>query len=340
MPMATGSSAVSEALKRGGVLKALDAHKADETTLSAGGDLPPGIEGGIAKLVDARISLYEKGDNKGKPFMYLAGVVLQPDEYAGLRTSQMVALCDDPPSWANRRTVDEHAATAANELRKLGLDTSALGPDDWEPALAALKESAPQFRFRTWANKPTKERPNPRTVHDWRGLTTGIDAYKSNGAAVEDHSAPNNAPEETATATEESAGEDWEALGAAADGGDAEAQQKLTDAGIAAGLTKKQIEEEIATWSEVAAAVIKAGTESGSDGGAAAEPSADVSEWKPEKEHVYMFKPKGARKSEEFEVTAVFKETLTLKRIRDGAIFKGIKWSANPDMLDGRPLET
>ena len=41
-----------------------------------------------------------------------------------------------------------------------------------------------------------------------------------------------------------------------------------------------------------------------------------------------MFRPKGARKDVEVEVTAVFagKQTCNLKRLDDGKVYKGIPW--------------
>lgn len=151
--------------------------KDQDTEYSMFGELPAGIENGIAQLVEAKFGEYEKGDLQGESFLYMAGVVLIPKEHAGvpiegLRTSIMEPLCETPTR--TRTTVKEHLAHIYNELRKLGVNTATLRLEDLEATVEALKGAQPTFRFRTWKGKPqtTGEYAGvePRTQHSWNGV--------------------------------------------------------------------------------------------------------------------------------------------------------------------------
>lgn len=165
------------------IREAHETHKADETVFSAGGDLPAGIEGGIAQLVDCKFDTYKKGDNTGQYYFYAAGVVVEPKVFTdekgnvipveGRRTSIMEPLCETP--GRTRESIEEHYAWILNELRKLGLDTSGLEADGIEDAVEALRVSGPFFNFRTWKGPKAKTGPykdqEPRVNHVWNGVT-------------------------------------------------------------------------------------------------------------------------------------------------------------------------
>ena len=73
---------------------AIAAHVADETTFYTGGNLPEGIDAGIAELIDCRFDTYKKGDNEGEYFFLAAGIVKEPATIGrilirGLRTQSM-----------------------------------------------------------------------------------------------------------------------------------------------------------------------------------------------------------------------------------------------------------
>lgn len=195
MPAKTSKSSFMDKVRQ-----AHESHKADETKVGGGGDLPPTIENGIAKLVDCHIGLVKDGDLKGEPFFYAAGIVVYPTmadmasmdpttkklvrkgqmKVEGLRTQITEMLCDTP--GRTRETVDDHYAWVLNQLRLLGIDTAEVSPDDVVaedgkggftsgPVLEALcsEDNPTFFKFRTWMGKPTDAFPNPRTNHDWRG---------------------------------------------------------------------------------------------------------------------------------------------------------------------------
>lgn len=57
-------------------------------------NLPPGINNGVAQLERAYFDVYKTGDNTGKPYFRASGVVIEPAEHAGLRTTVMIGLVD------------------------------------------------------------------------------------------------------------------------------------------------------------------------------------------------------------------------------------------------------
>lgn len=164
--------------------KAWEAHKHDEVDLGNMGDLPAGIQAGVAQLVDCKIGLVEEGkQSAGQPFFYAAGVVLSPKTFThpdgtvepleGRRTSILEMLCDTPNSGGRRKTQGEHMAWMMNELKKLGADVENASVDDLPALMEALKEAQPFFRFRTWKGSVQKTGPyagkDPKTQHTWNG---------------------------------------------------------------------------------------------------------------------------------------------------------------------------
>jgi hypothetical protein len=222
--------------------QAFDAHKDDEVNFGSGGDLPAGIEGGIAQVVECKFDRYKEGNNKGEYFFYAAAIVMKPVEVGdirvkGLRTSITEPLCDTPTR--KRATVDDHLAWVLNELKKLGADTSEVGFDDLEDVAAAIKEEQPYTRFRTW--RGTKQEitkredgkwecggkiypseavakaanpfvgSEPRVQHEWRGKCDyegddgdeGVDETVAEEPAAEPAKVPPKKPPKVATKAKE-----------------------------------------------------------------------------------------------------------------------------------------
>lgn len=182
MPAAMGKSGLGA--KLGDKLKkGFEEHKGDDLVLGGGGDLPAGIENGIAQLVECKFDQYKSGDLSGEYFFYAAAVVLAPSSIEILdektkksRTIKIEGrrtqigpepICDTPKK--GRKTVGDHVAWVLNEMRKLGIDTKDMDVNDLEPTAAALKESGIKIQFRTWIGKPTTDFPNPRVNHEWQG---------------------------------------------------------------------------------------------------------------------------------------------------------------------------
>lgn len=336
MPVKGGKVSVTELLKKKGAAKAFDAHKADETVLGGGGDLPAGIEGGIAQLTTAKLDVHSQDvkENKGEPYLMLAGIVKKPDEHVGSRVNILIGLYDKPRS---KKTFEDQVATALNEMRKLGVDTSQLGGiDDWEDALAVLEQEAPFFRFRTWAGEPTKEFPNPRVNTQFRGLAKGFVDTDTTGGAVDDGTGETNPVPDENVIEGSQGGTDWAALAQLADDNqDEDAQAQLKAAGEEHGIDT----DAYPTWAEAATAIAEA--EAGGGGGDTGSDTGTVagSVWEPAKGEMVKFKAKGARKEVEAEITAVFAKVLNLKTADDGKSHKSIPWTADPPTLNGHPVE-
>lgn len=235
------------------VRRAHEAHKADETTMSSAGDLPEGIENGIAKLERCEIGEYKKGDNAGELYFLARATVVYPKEHnglpiEGLGTQIMEALHDTPNR--KRATFDDHYAWVLNELRKLGINTSDVSADDLEAAMAALVEAGTYTRFRTWKGEATKEYPNPRVNHEWRG-SCNYSEDENDGVVDSTGDGDDGGTDDTGAGSGAGEEDELTALATAADGGDQDAATTLAERASKAGVDDETVEN-AASWSEVA----------------------------------------------------------------------------------------
>ena len=253
--------------------KAVEAHKGDETKFAGGGvDLPKGIENGIAQLVTCKFGVYEKGDFTGEYYFMASGIVVSPKKHAGipiegLRTSiGPEPICETPNK--SRKTVDEHIAWVMNELRKLGVDTADLGPDDLETTVEAIQETKPHFRFRTWAGDKRKKgepgyneqydgpnAPDPRVNHQWNGAVDMDSSEEESDEEVEDNTEEES--EEVEETEEASADQSNEDLALLADSQDEDAAATLNQIALDAGLEQETIDG-TSNWAEVVALIEEA----------------------------------------------------------------------------------
>lgn len=300
--------------------KAHAAHKADETVLPGGGSLPAGIENGIAQLTDIGFKLYGKGDMKGKAYFFATGSIFAPDEAAdgtpvkGLFTRIQEPVCDTPKR--TRKSKDEHMKWVYNALRLLGLDTSKIKSlSQLQPAIDALKEAGPFFRFRTWKGEMQTEGEyagkEPRVNETW-GAACQYDP--ETGESSEDDQTGDAEPVDdaegsSAEGSAESTGDDLDALLAAANGGDVPSQNRLNELAIAAGHSP-DIVEATNSYDETVEMI---NNPVGGEGetGEATEAAEETTEFVPEPEQLYdiMFKDpansKAKAKKVEIEVLTV-----------------------------------
>src|SRR5690606_14260673 len=80
MPAQKATSALLKKLGPG-FKNAFNKHKEDETDYGAAGNLPAGIEGGIARLSKIEVKEFQTGKLKGKPYMSFTGVVVSPQKF-------------------------------------------------------------------------------------------------------------------------------------------------------------------------------------------------------------------------------------------------------------------
>lgn len=198
---------ISPLAKLGACLnKSISAHAKDETDYGII-RIPPGINGGVARLQEARFGTYKTGNNKDKPFLYLMGVAIEPREVNGMRvfgcqTSQTLPICETKTQKGDVTSEDENIETMMNHLRLLGgpeFTAEAKTVSDVEELVKELAEAKPYFRFSTSQGAATKEYPNPRTWENWHG-SKGLEDYKEpdDGGGTDDDS---EEVEETAAAS-------------------------------------------------------------------------------------------------------------------------------------------
>lgn len=185
---ATAGSGFIQKMKQQ-LVQAHNEHKDDDTEFGAFGDIPAGINGGVAQLTECKIGQYAADvQNKellGQYFFYAHGTILGPKTFTDPDSKMTVRLegkltkigpeplCETPSAKGKRKTFSDHLGWVYNELRKLGIDTATMDPAQLEAVCEELKkpENAPVFTFRTWKGNATQEFPNPRTNHDWEGVT-------------------------------------------------------------------------------------------------------------------------------------------------------------------------
>ena len=197
MVMQKGRSGLAS--KLGARLQAgVQAHINDEVKFSNFGDLPGGISGGVAKLVECKITTIAEGKDHAGDYMFFArGVVVAPltftDPQGNVHHVQgkgTMISCPlyDTPERKSRQTVEDHIGWVMNEMRKLGgQDIIEAAGGDLERAAEILKGAGIYFKFRTWQGKPSKEYPEPRVNHDWEGGIEYTEEDPDPAAAVEDN---------------------------------------------------------------------------------------------------------------------------------------------------------
>lgn len=338
------------------ISKAHDEVKDEETRLGSQ-NLPGGINNGIARLSMCKFDIFKTGNNQGEFYFMAMGVVVSPDKNdAGIPVKGLQTKVGPLPICATQKrdgtvvSLQENLSNVYNELRKLGVNTADITPDDLEATVDFLKESKPYFRFSTNIGKATEQYPNPRVWENWHGAG-GLEDYdpdSESGEPDEDTNTDNtvDVPEDTKddspdtsveTTTDKSVEPDLQELAEAADSSTNEpkergvAQEKLQELAMAAGVPEEEIDE-AADWASVV-------TMMSIDNETDDEPTEAVSEDEdtspPEKGDVVFFKPNGKRKYRECTVSAVFakSEKCNLKDLETKESYKQVKFSELKDEI-------
>jgi hypothetical protein len=325
--------------------KAHEQHKGDETSFGII-NLPPGIVGGVAQLVMAKIDLYkESATNAGKPCVIFRGSAKHPTMWKDVRVAGQgvlltIPLCETKKNDGTVVSFSENYSAFLNELRKLGVDTKQTTFDNIESLLAVLVKQGPHFHFSTRGWTPPKSATNPNPTEmvftqfdgscEYTGGIVDPTLQVDNSAAPAPQApapaapAP-AAPAPAATPTAPAASEaepDLDALAAAAETMDQDAQDKLTEMAKTLDISDEAIEE-TKSWVEVVA-LIRA---------AYLAPAAEPAEaWAgPKVGECYFYKPPKAAKAIETMVMAVDagSRLCALKNAVDKkTLYKGISWDA------------
>lgn len=345
-------------------------------------ELPEGLENAIARLVECKFGLVDKGDNKGKPFYYAAGIVEEPEEFvdekgnkhrvAGQRTSVTITIAD-----SKNATEDQAIEKVTNEFGKLGVDMTNVSLDDLETiaeGLAATKNDPNNriyFKFRTWKGAPSKEFPKPRVNHQWNGIVKDYQPEDTSSQRTEDNSGSDSNStieevESTPKKKEEAPTPKAKVPAPSANGfkeldelakkavKDKTAQAKLEKYALDRGITPEAIEG-ATTWQQLVEMIKSYRPDAEGEATEGEESSSEESEETveetqeeaedntPKVGRVYKFKPldpKDATKKKRLdkaidcncEAVDAEKQTVTLKGIDKGTIYKGIKWTLLEDV--------
>lgn len=256
------------------VAKAYAQHKGDDTKMGGFQDLPAGIKRGIAKLVSAELGVFKSGDDAGKPYVMISGVMQEPEVFEGQklrgqRASKTFPICDQTKKmeaaksyengpigkWGHHiGSFDENYAEFMNELRKFGINTATAPLNSEEgirSVLTAMANSKPPLHFfvstEGWENKVSKK----------SGVSVyfnGLAQYELRPAGANGFTASDEpAAEETAdvnTNNDDTDGDgiDWLALAKEADAtGDMSAIEQLKDKAREVGIDEKVIDD-IPKW--------------------------------------------------------------------------------------------
>lgn len=343
MPSQTTTSVLAGKLKTK-TSKTLLENRAKPPVVDAGGDLPPGINDGIAKLVKCGFQLVKEGSaNAGKPLFMAEGIIVSPDKapngtiVKGKRTRHM-EMCFDTTTQAGKTTTqEEHLDRVMNTLKCLGADCSEITSyDQLEGLAAAVEEMGPHFSFRTWAGKATPQYPNPRTNETWGAVVEYTEDPTASAGGVEDSSgvSDDTAPADDAPADEPAdETEDLDALAKAADAkkdspAKEAAGQRLEAIAAEKGLDADEVGN-AANWAAVVEMIRAADTQA-KDVPTDDEPAADEA-YEPAKGDVVKVKvtdPKDKKKSKVVECEIVLvdkkKSAVTLKLIDTGKMLMSV----------------
>lgn len=314
--------------------------KDKEVVLDTSGSLPSGIEDGIAQFSKGYTKLYERGEHKGKPFLYVEGVVVEPKRYKGRRTNKTMKLFETEYN-GETTSAEENVDKALNTVKRLGINLASADSEDLlNRILAKNVKKEILFEFRTWSADDSDY-----VVHIWGNKFEGeleeaeedvdegdIDEeMDEEDDGEEDDESEEESDEEEEEGSEEEgdeAEEDLSVLAKVADvEDDEEAQARLQELADEQDIDTDDYE----TWSDVAdalAGVIEEGSEEEED---EKEPTELINI--PEKEEVYSYKPAKSRKYHECEVVSVnkTKKTANLKNLATDAKYTAVPWSALKD---------
>ena len=328
---------------------AIGAHKETEVVRPSGGELPSGINNGIAVLDSMYLKQYEKGDNEGEYFYYASGTVVKPKEFEGVPIEGLKttvgpwALCDQPNARKEEhQTVDGRVAWVLNQMKLFDAEAvSNLADDgsDLEDLMAELVEAAPTFRFQTWGGdeydevdrstgKKTGKKRRSQVRSTWLGVVDfdveaddDVQEEETEDEEVEDEEEETEETEEETEEDMEEEGDDIEALLASANDEDAEdceeAGNRLIELAIEAGATEKAAKA-AETWEEVVAMIQGEGEEE--------EEEEEVSFSKGD---VVNYKPPKAKKPNTYECVTSnqSKRTCKLKNVSTGkTLAQPVSW--------------
>lgn len=303
----------------GSARKRYESKKHEEVQLpTGGGNLPAGIENGVARLLSLELQPPRKEDTDSLPWISIRGMVETPPEHDGVPVRGMQDFFNLP--GGRPKSEDEVVDRILGVLNTFGYD---MDDCDWSEVednsvFQSIVESKVYFRFRTWQGQPTNDRPDPRVNRIFLAAAPG---YESDGEEDEE---PEDDTEEAEENEEQEEEEDLATLAKRADEEDDEdAQEAIEKAALDAGIDKTTIEE-ADDYATIVGMIDSDETEDGDE----QEEEESEEGAAPEKGEVWKYKPPRSRRLTEVEVITVnnTKQTCNVKRLEDGKVFKAASW--------------
>lgn len=169
-------------------VQAVHTHKDTKAVSSA--RIPPGINGGIARLDYFKIDKFKTGDNTGKYYFMGKATAFLPLEHDGQRVggrsfnSKLWPLCQT--KYQNDvTTFAQNFGEVMNVLKLFGINTSVWTDKDANAlerkliaAIQHLNSKRPFFRWDSWRGKPIASGPNKGKERDTSYNFNGIEGLE------------------------------------------------------------------------------------------------------------------------------------------------------------------
>lgn len=121
---------------------------------AAMGNLPPNVQGGVARFSSYKIDL----DKKGDPYVVLTGIALEPENVQGKRVSKTHFI-----KAGKETTVEDKLDKLCSDLQLIsGESLDEVDLDAISEFLDSLAKDKPYYGFNTWLGRATKAFPNPQ----------------------------------------------------------------------------------------------------------------------------------------------------------------------------------
>ncbi len=359
MPVVKTKSLLAKLGKK--VDEAVKKHSKDEVKYAQDfSQIPAGIVG-HAHLRECKFDLYKKGANEGEPYFMARAVILDPEfivrtiggkqiveKVRGRQTKiGPIQVCDKKDKDGKvTKTMDEFIGQINQEIRKLGYEGELESGPDMEQAVQALQEASLgdtpiYFKFSTSVRKAMIPGGEEGVWENWNGVDPDYQPEDAASAQQEDNSGGDKddaKEDEKEEESEDKADEaddtndepDLDELAKLAKGKDEEAQMKLSEIALAAGMSQVDIEG-VKSWLDLPD-MIREAQSGGSESSDELSEDDEDDPYKPDNVFDYMALDAKTKKKKKVEciITAhdKAKKTVDLKSLVDNkTVYKAVKYS-------------
>lgn len=279
-----------------------------------GSTLPGGITRGVAQFTSYKFD----ADKKGNPYFMLTGIVKEPAEFAGCRATVFHGIRE-----TQTKTVEDKLDALSADIQLLGGETEGTDIDDLPGILDGLVKEKPHFYYNTWQPE------GQQTMVFIQGLADDWEPEDDEDAEEEpeeeDDEEEGEEGEEDPEAEEEEPEEEDDEPAEDEEPEEEDDEEEPEDDEEEEPEPEPKPKGKPKTGKPAEKPASKPKPKPKKEPEPEPEP-----EWEPAKGEVYLYKFSPKSKAEEAEITAVDTKTKTVsvKRVKDGKGFKGVKWDA------------